>query len=383
MVMFPWLVAVLLAETPDKVGIAQMAAQIPALVLILFGGVVGDRFDQRRILLTVHLCMALPPLVLAAITSRGSLSSSVRIAYALVGGVFAAFSQPARDALLSRVAGDRVQHTVTVMIAMQFTVQIAGFGIGAMADVVGPIPLMLVQGVVMALGVLAVMRIRIPEQAPAPRRRNPLHEIGEGVAMVVQSASILPAILCTFAVGIFFAGTFMVLLPLMVRDLYGGGAAQISLAFAVHMVATVLVTTWLIRRGGIQRQGRALVIGMILGVVFILPLHFALPAWGFYLTVFCWGLGGGLVMSMSRTIVQEAAQASHRARIMSVFSLGMMGGVPIGSFAMGYAINAFGLLDAVLIPVVGMAVVLVVIVATTDMWQVTAFQDDERVAAVS
>jgi len=40
--------------------------------------------------------------------------------------------------------------------------------------------------------------------------------------------------------------------------------------------------------------------------------------------------------------VQEAAPTSHRARVMSVYSLGMMGGMPIGSFAMGYVISAFG-----------------------------------------
>jgi MFS family permease len=321
--------------------------------------------------------MALPPLILAAITSAGALSYPVLIIYALVGGVFGAFAQPARDALLSRVAGDRVQHTVTLLIAMQFTVQIAGFSLGAMADVTGPVVLMLVQAVVMALGGIAVLRIKVPVQVPSQRGRSPLHEIAEGIQLVVQSRSILPAILCTFTVGIFFAGTFMVLLPLMVRDVYGGGAGQISLAFTANMAATVVVTIWLIRRGGIQRQGRALLIGAAAGVVFLLPLHFAIPMWGFYLTIFGWGLGGGLVLSMSRTIVQEAAPASHRARIMSVFSLGMMGGMPIGSFAMGHAINAFGPLNAALIPVVGMAVVLTVIVLATDMWQVAAPRSED------
>ncbi len=372
MVMFPYLVAVLLAESADKVGIAQMAAQIPALLLVLFGGVIGDRFDQRRILLVVHACMVLPPLVLAAITRADALTYSVLVGYALIGGVFGAFAQPARDALLSRVAGDRVQHTVTVLIAMQFTVQIAGFGLGALADVVGPAPLMLVQAVVMGLGALAVQRIRLAPMALSPTRTSPVREIAEGVRMVLRSRSILPAILCTFSVGVFFAGTFMVLLPLMVRDVYGGGAGEISLAFVANMAATVLVTLWLLRRGGIERQGRALVLGLAGGVVFIVPLHFAIPMWGFYLTVFGWGLGGGFVMAMSRTIVQEAAPASHRARVMSVYSLGMMGGMPIGSFAMGHAINAFGPLNAALIPVVGMTVVLAAIVAKTDMWQVVS-----------
>ncbi|HET6473682.1 MAG TPA: MFS transporter, partial [Pseudomonadales bacterium] len=55
MVLFPWLVAVLLHESADRVGLAQMCGSLPALFLILFGGVVGDRFDQRRILMALHV----------------------------------------------------------------------------------------------------------------------------------------------------------------------------------------------------------------------------------------------------------------------------------------------------------------------------------------
>ncbi len=65
MVLFPWLVAVLLHEPAQRVGIAQMCGSLPALFLILFGGVIGDRFDQRRILIALHLLGALPPLVMA------------------------------------------------------------------------------------------------------------------------------------------------------------------------------------------------------------------------------------------------------------------------------------------------------------------------------
>ena len=55
MVLFPYLIAVVLHEPAQTVGIAQMAGSLPALFLILFGGVIGDRFDQRRILIVLHL----------------------------------------------------------------------------------------------------------------------------------------------------------------------------------------------------------------------------------------------------------------------------------------------------------------------------------------
>ena len=54
---------------------------------------------------------------------------------------------------------------------------------------------------------------------------------------------------------------------------------------------------------------------------------------------------------------------------MSVYSLGMMGGMPIGSVVLGWCVGEFGALDAVLVPVVGMASVLLLVGLTTQLWR--------------
>jgi MFS-type transporter involved in bile tolerance (Atg22 family) len=84
-------------------------------------------------------------------------------------------------------------------------------------------------------------------------------------------------------------------------------------------------------------------------------------------------------MSMSRAIVQESAPTSHRARIMSVYSLGMMGGMPLGSLSMGFVISTFGPLNAALVPVIGMAVVVLLVAAKTDLWTLVPHAEVERV----
>ena len=73
-------------------------------------------------------------------------------------------------------------------------------------------------------------------------------------------------------------------------------------------------------------------------------------------------------MTMSRAIVQEAAPDTHRARIMSVYSLGMMGGMPIGSLLLCWCVGQFGARDAVLVPVFGMAVTASVLLLTSGLW---------------
>jgi MFS family permease len=367
MVLFPWLVAVLLHESADRVGLAQMCGALPALFLILFGGVVGDRFDQRRILIALHVFGSLPPFVLALLVGTGRLSYAVLVGYALIGGIVGAFAQPARDALLSRVAGDRIQRTVTLVLAMQFGVQILGITLGSLAERVGPVTLIAIQASVMAAGAFAALKIRIDAFVPGPRA-HPLREIGEALGLVLKSERMLPVVVLTFAIGVFFAGAFTVLIPLIVRDVYHGGAGEIGIAYVLNMIGTVAVTVLLLARGGVARPGRAVIIGLGSGSLLFVPIVWGVSIEAFYALIFLWGAGGGITMSMTRSIVQESAPPSHRARIMSVYSLGMMGGMPLGSATMGYVIKAFGPLNAAWVPVVGMAVVVVWVALTTNLW---------------
>jgi MFS family permease len=381
MVLFPWLVAVYLHETPARVGLAQTASQLPMLLLILWGGLIGDRVDQRRLLLGLQFALIAPPLIMATLVFADLIVYEVLLGWAFVGGCFAAFAQPARDALLNRVAGREIQRVVTMAVGVQFAMQIVGFGIGSTAESLGPAMIMCTQALFMLASALATRRIP-PLPIGAPRsRRHPLREIGDGIAVAWRSEAIRPAILLAFSVGMFFAGTFMVILPLMVRDIYQGSSGGIALAFVANMAGTCTTIVWLMRRGGVDRPGRAVVIGGCTSIAFLSLLCLELPLWGFYLVIYLWGLCGGFSMTMSRAIVQEASPETHRARLMSVYSLGMMGGMPIGSIGLGWCVGQFGPHRAVLVPVLGMTIVQVLLVTRSKLWNVRRLIDEQAAAA--
>ncbi|MEQ8860432.1 MAG: MFS transporter [Pseudomonadales bacterium] len=381
MVLFPWLVAVFLHESPARVGLAQTAGQLPMLLLILWGGLLGDRVDQRRLLAGLQFAMVVPPLIMAVLVLNGLILYEVLLGWAFVGGCFAAFAQPARDALLNRVAGPEIQRVVTMAVGVQFGVQILGFGIGSTAESVGPAMLMVAQALFMLGSAMATRRI--PALAPAPPRprRHPLKEIGEGIAVAWRSEAIRPAILLTFSVGVFFAGTFMVILPLMVRDIYQGSSGGIALAFIANMAGTCTTIAWLMRRGGMERPGRALMLGGTTSALVLSLLHLELPLWAFYVVIYFWGMCGGISMTMSRSIVQEASPATHRARLMSVYSLGMMGGMPIGSILLGWCVEHFGARNAILVPVIGIACVQAWLFSRSKLWNVRRLIAEQEPAA--
>lgn len=403
-VLFPWMIAVYLDESAAKVGFAQMAGPLPMLFLILFGGWLGDRVDQRRLSLILVSFLTLPPIVVACLFYFESVTYELLIVWVLLLGSVGAFAQPARDAMLNRVAGPNIQQVVILVIGVQFAIQILGFGIGSSADLVGPEIVLLTMSGFMGLCALATSRlppmpadrgsadlvlvdsvsvdsvaedkgstkseVSTNDSVQEPEAKSPLGEIKEGLAVAWQSDRIRPSIILIFGVGLFFASTYMVILPLMVRDIFDGGARGIALAYASNMLGTCTVIFFLMRRGGVDWPGRALIFTGISSSFVVSCLHFELSEWAFYFVIYIWGLCGGVSITLTRAIVQEASPPTHRARIMSVFMLGMMGGMPIGAASIGLLVEAVGVRNAVLVPGVGMLLILLYLYLTTSLYDI-------------
>ena len=72
---------------------------------------------------------------------------------------------------------------------------------------------------------------------------------------------------------------------------------------------------------------------------------------------------------MGRTLVQELAPESHRTRVMALYTMAFLGGAPLGSLVMGYSVDWFGALYAMLVPATGMLALCLVIAWRTDLWR--------------
>ncbi len=371
-VLFPYLVAIVLHETPARVGIAQMSLSLPAILFMLLGGATADRGDPRTILFRIHLLAALPPLVLASALNVSFLTFEMLVAYGLVMGTATAFAMPARDATLSRVAGDNVQRGVTLALAVQQTAQLTGMVMGLAASLVGAPLLFAWQSLVMLAGGIASRQL--PKK---PDNGDTVHAsrgqaMKDGLAYVRQSDVILPVVIAMFAVGVFYIGSFLVILPLIVRDFYNGGLVEIGIANIAFWGATIISTVALLRVGHVARRGRGAIIALAVGVLVVLAFSFEMPFWLFCLFSFIWGLGAGCVMTLSRTIVQAEAAEAYRARALSIFQLGFAGGSPLGSLIMGVLAGLVGAHMAMWIPTIGMTLVLAWLMLKSRLWTLHA-----------
>jgi MFS family permease len=376
-VMFPWIVTIVLHESSTRVGFAQMMTMLPMLVFTLFGGALADRVDLRLHLRRLQILQMVPPIMLGFIIYTGHLTYEIMIGFAVVLGMIGAYVMPARDAMLTRVAivslKGNIQRGVALSMSGQFLGQVAGFLIGGTAMIVGAPALFVVQSALLAGAVITTSKL-----SPAPPSNigqpamSQLAAIKEGLVVIWHSERLRPVIILMFMSGILFMGVFMVLFPIMIRDVYNGSSFEIALINMCFFGGIGISSFTLSRLRPIRRQGRAMMLAMCTGSSVMVVMHFGLPIYVVNFLALCWGLAGGVSMTQSRAVVQEFAEPHMRARLIAAFQLGSMGGGPIGAVLTGYVIAWLGPLDAVLVPVGLMVILWLAIFFFTPLWKMEA-----------
>lgn len=368
-ILFSWLVAVILRESADRVGIAQMTLMAPSILFMLLGGAIADRRDCRTLLVRYQLFAIVPPIVLATVIALDALSYPLLLMYGLVVGTLAAFVIPARDTLLTRVVADGLPRAIAVATASQYVAQIGGIAIGGTANAVGAVTLLGLQAAIMLVGACTVAKLPPAPSMATTRTESRRAAMRDGLREAMSSERIRPLIIVMSAVGVLYVGAFIVIMPVLVRDAYAGGSAELSIVNACFWGGTILATAAQVRIGGVRRAGRAVITSTGLGAVILAAM--ALPGPFVVLAVLCllWGVGAGVVITQGRTIVQLAAPESHRARILALFQLGIMGGAPVGAVVIGYIASVVGARTSAIYPALAMLAVLVFLLLRSTMWR--------------
>lgn len=368
-VMFAWLVTMVLRESPEMVGFAQMALLLPGTLFILVGGSYADRFGGRQVVVVAQTFAVLAVIYLLFVVGSGQLSFTLIIGYALLMGLAQAFVTPARDGLLNEVAGGRLQRTVMLTSITQFGMQMFGFLVASQSDTAGPELILVVQALALLLGAECFRRIRVE---PARRTGAPprlASSVVEGARTVFSSSSMRMVMIQNLAMALCFMGSYVVTMPLLVREIYAGTARDLAYMNGANALGLVLTILLLLRLGDVKRQGRALLLAQGIGAVVLASAAFApsFPLW--MLALFVWGICGGLAMTMSRTIMQEQAPEAQRGRVMSFYAFSFMGAGPVGAVLSGFLVEHLGPQNALVTSAGGMLAVIVLVGLSSRLWQ--------------
>ena len=379
-VMFAWLVTIVLRESPNMVGVAHMTLLAPATVLVLIGGSLADHFGGKPIAIIGQLLAALCVFLLALVIFFGHFNYSILLIFAFVLGCAQAIVTPARDGSTSCCLTNSttvVQSTIT-----QFGIMMVGFAIASFADKSGAFVILLFQSVVLLVGILALARIKIPSNKTPQSDHNLTKQIRLSIYTGMQTVlgnPVLRAVLrINFAMGLFFMSSYMVMIPLLLREVYGGSSSQLSWTNFANCLGLVLMMFYLLRMGDLKRQGRGLLLSHGIGAIALAGVALGSGFTSLMVGVFIWGLAGGLSVTASRSIAQELSPPDQRGRVMAFFSFSFMAAGPIGALFSGFMAGWLGPAIALLFSAFAMFIVVIAVSIFSSLWHLRMDKDIKR-----
>lgn len=359
-----WLV-ITVTGNPVMLGVVNLGRGIPIMIFAVFGGVMADRYDRRRYLMTTQTATMVVSVLLAAVVWSGEINIWLIAALATCRGIVVAFNLPARHSLIfSLVPRDDVAsavalNSVTINMA-KILGPLAAAGIIAVFDIA---TCFAVNAVSFTFVLLSLMMMRLPPKPVDTRRREPvLTSMRQGFAYV-GTRPVLLLIVLTGLVPTFFCQPYLNVLAIFAADVFHVGSTGLGVMVSTAAAGAIcggLLAAWL------QRDGRRGTI--MLGFMGCFGLSLMLFAWAPVIWVaipliFCAGAMHIAYNSSNSTILQLTVDDEYRGRVLSTMMM-TRGLVSLGTAAMA-TLSAFVGARAAMS---GMAAVVVVFAAALWVW---------------
>ena len=332
-----------LTQSPAYLGYVGFAAGLPSILFMLFGGVIADRVPRRKLLMITQSAMMILALILAALTFSGIVQAWHIVLLALALGVVNAFDAPAAQAFVLELIDRKNLPNALALNATLFNLAtvVGPTAAGLMYAAFGAAWCFILNGVSFLGVIVALSLMRLPVRELTRRAQSALSQVRDGLRYALAHPT-LRTLLAVPAVAVLFSTAYATLLPAWAVDVLGGNAATNGLLQSARGAGSLLGALMIAAVGHLGFQGRWLTIGtfvypgllLVFAAVRWVPLSFVVLAGV--------GWGGMLVYNMSNTLLQLHVSDEMRGRVMSISSMTMFGGMPLGSLWSGALAQGIG-----------------------------------------
>jgi len=350
MVAQPWLL-LSLGSSSFLLGLDAFALSGPVLLLTLFGGVLADRADRRRVIVLFQSIQMLCPTLIVLLLGWGTVRPWEVICLSLVIGVTDALSMPAFQTIVPSIVEASEVPAATALNSAQFN----------LCRILGPALAGLIMAWTGALGAFAVSAASylpvifialtlLPSGAAIARGTVPTdyRRLFSGVRETMQDATLRGAVLTVFSSSA-LCGPLMTFCPVLIRDAFRGDVASFGIAVSAFGVGGVLGAAGLLGvRASRDRRKLTSFAGVLYGLVLVAA---AVDQW-FWVLPAVLALGGiamTLCDTSANTLILARATARARGEAVSLYMLSMRGGLAAGSLVTGLVVARLGVREALLI----------------------------------
>ena len=361
----PLLVASL-THDPLLVSMTLLAQQLPNLLFGLPAGAIADRFDRRRIIAGVNLARAAVLAVLAATVVSGTVSIAVVLLALFILGTAEIFADVSSSSLVPRVVPRAHLGIANARLSGSFLLSnlLLGPPIGAFLFGVGMALPFAATAACFALGAVLVTRVVTDVADLAAERvgkRSSLRtEIAEGVRWLIAHPPMRTLALTIIAFNVTYGAAWSVLV-LYASERLGMNAVGFGLLTTAIAIGGIFGTT---AYGSLERRfslADIMRVGLLIETFTHLTLALTTSAAVALVTMVVFGAHATVWGTTSTVVRQRAVPDELLGRVTGVYTVGMIGGIVIGTPIGGLLARQFGITAPFWFGFIGSAILVVLL----------------------
>jgi MFS family permease len=331
-------------------GMANLAAGLPMLLLTMIGGSAADRFDKRKILLVTQYVQIALAISIGFLIMSGKLQIWHILAFAVALGISNSFEMPTLNALVPElVTRDEIQSAIAVDRAVFHGSRVVGPSLaGIFISVWGAASAFFLNAISFVALIIALLMIPPRPRGTVEEEEKRASGIKDGFRYVAKDKPSLAMIGLIAATTVFIFPIITVMMPLYVRLVLGLGADQLGFLMGASAVGSVVGAIFLI---SIPRHKRVPIMMVNVGIVAVAIFGLS-RAPSFYLATALLifnSLGLAMNFGLANTIVQERAPDYLRGRVSAVFMLSFVGLMPVAGLGITGLSDLIGMRTALAI----------------------------------
>jgi MFS family permease len=328
-------------------GAINVVSALPMLLLSLYGGVVADRLDRRKIMITTLALLGCVSAIYAMLIGTDRIEYWHILVLAAVSGIIASFELPAQQAYVAElVPRDDLPQAIALNSASFNSTRIIGPAVAASAiSIIGLAGAFLVNIVTLMAPIGTLIRLgKITK--PRPRslgKSSGISALKDGVRYVRSDDGTLGLILLQGLISFFVSPNLLVLLSLYTTDVLGGDEGWVGWMLSALGAGSLTGALVLLRGSRLESAAAKRMIVALTGLcVGMAWLGLSPNVWVAIPGVMIAGYAFSSGNSQLATRLQQTAPDEMRGRVMSLNTLSFNGVMPFATLLISGLAQVFG-----------------------------------------
>ena len=343
-------------------GVAVFATQFPSFIFSPLGGVISDRYNRYKVLLTTQAASLIQAALLVVLVMFTQYNVWEILTLSVLLGIINAFDVPARHSMVNEMVDkkDDLPNAIALNSSMANLARLIGPAIsGIVLEKLGAGTCFLINALSFMAVILSLSLMRYPKFIPKPHTKKAIREFRESWKYLKRTTSIGYVILLLACVSLLVL-PFTTLLPVYAKIIFKGSASTfgyLNSAIGFGAVGGAIFLASL--RAGVDLKKILFINLLILGAALVLFSHITfLPV----ALIFAIVAGFGMMSqsTVSNTIIQTKVSAEMRGRVLSFFAMAFFGMQPLGGLLIGTISQYIGAPNTIL--AIGIAAILIAVI---------------------